>query len=59
MQERLVTQAGLYTTEDIIVAVIAVLLVLEVGRRAVGEDSSLESELRFFCTAILEIWYRD
>jgi len=37
MQERLVTQAGLYTTEDIIVAVIAVLLVLEVGRRAVGK----------------------
>ena len=37
MQARLVTQAGLYTTEDIIVAVIAVLLVLEVGRRAVGK----------------------
>lgn len=37
MQERLVLSAGFYTTQDIIVGIIALLLVLEIGRRSVGK----------------------
>lgn len=36
MQERLVRMAGFYTTMDIVVAIVSILLVLEVGRRSVG-----------------------
>lgn len=36
MQERLVMSAGFYTTMDIVVAIISILIVLEVGRRSVG-----------------------
>ncbi len=37
MQERLVLSAGFYTTQDIIVGIAALLLVLEIGRRSVGK----------------------
>lgn len=37
MQERLVLSAGFYTTLDVIVGIISVLLVLEIGRRSVGK----------------------
>lgn len=37
IQERLVMSAGFYTTLDIVVGVIAVVLVLEIGRRSVGK----------------------
>lgn len=37
MQERLVLSAGFYTTQDIVVGVVALLLVLEIGRRSVGK----------------------
>ncbi len=36
LQDKLVAMAGFYSLRDIIVAVIAVLVILEVGRRAVG-----------------------
>lgn len=37
MQERMVRHAGFYTTLDIVVAIVTVLLVLEIGRRSVGK----------------------
>lgn len=37
MQERMVLSAGFYTTTDIVVGIISVLLVLEIGRRSVGK----------------------
>lgn len=37
MQERLVLSAGFYTTLDVIVGIVSVLLVLEIGRRSVGK----------------------
>lgn len=36
MQERMVMSAGFYTTMDIVVGIISILLVLEIGRRSVG-----------------------
>lgn len=36
MQERLVMSAGFYTTLDVVVGIISLLLVLEIGRRSVG-----------------------
>lgn len=36
MQERLIMSAGFYTTQDYIVSALAILVVLEVGRRIVG-----------------------
>lgn len=36
MQERLVMSAGFYTTTDVVVGIISLLLVLEIGRRSVG-----------------------
>ena len=37
MQERLVLSAGFYTTWDVVVGIISVILVLEIGRRSVGK----------------------
>ena len=37
MQERMVMSAGFYTNMDVVVGIVAILLVLEIGRRSVGK----------------------